>query len=78
MTEYRKQESGPIPYRTGRFFVVDSQWYFSTREKLDLGPFPTKEKAEQESQIYIQVCLQVEGRLSPAHAGHHRQQSSNM
>jgi len=63
MYGHRKGESGPIPYRTGRFFVVDSEWYFTTREGLDHGPFPTKEKAELECQIYVQACLQVESRL---------------
>lgn len=59
----RKGESGPIPYRTGRLFVVDSEWYFTTREELNHGPFPTREIAEQESQTYIQVCLQIENKF---------------
>lgn len=59
----RKSESGHIPYRTGRFFVVDSNWYFTTREKLDHGPFPTREKAERECKTYIRVCLAVEDKL---------------
>lgn len=59
----RKGESGPVPYRTGRFFVVDSVWYFTTREGLDHGPFPTREKAQLQCKTYIQVCLQVEDRL---------------
>lgn len=63
MNTNRRGESGTPPYRTGRFFVVDSNWYFSTREGLEHGPFPTKEKAEQECKTYIKVCQQVENRL---------------
>lgn len=63
MHQNRKGESAPIPYRTGRFFVVDSAWYFTTREKLDHGPFKTREKSERECQIYIQVCIQVENKF---------------
>ncbi len=59
----RKGETGSPGYRTGRFFVVDSAWFFSTREGLDHGPFPTREKAERECLTYINVCLQVEARL---------------
>lgn len=67
MNGNRKGESDPVPYRTGRFFVVDSAWYFTTREGLDHGPFPIREQAEKGCQTYIQVCLQVEDRLS--HSG---------
>lgn len=63
MSTNRKGETGVPPYRTGRFFVVDSKWYFSTREGLEHGPFPTKEKAERECLTYIKVCMQVENRL---------------
>ncbi|MDH5445392.1 MAG: DUF6316 family protein [Gammaproteobacteria bacterium] len=63
MNSNRKGEEGPVPYRTGRFFCVDSQWFFTTREGLDHGPFPTKEKAEWECQTYINVCLKIEERL---------------
>ena len=63
MNLHRKGESGNIPYRTGRFFIVDSLWYFSTREGLTHGPFPTRENAAQECHTYIKVCFQVEERL---------------
>lgn len=63
MDTKRKNEAGPIPYRTGRFFCVDSNWFFSTREGLEHGPFATREKAQRECQIYINICLQVENRL---------------
>ena len=59
----RRGETGPIPFRTGRFVLVDSAWYFTTREGLEHGPFPTRNRAERECQTYINVCYQVEERL---------------
>ena len=63
MQRHRKGESDNIPYRTGRFFVVDSKWFFTTREGIEHGPFLTKEKAESECLIYTRVCIQVENRF---------------
>jgi len=42
----RKGESGTIPFRTGRFFSVDNQWYFATREGVEHGPYKSKYDAE--------------------------------
>lgn len=62
MNKNRSAETGPVPYRTGRYFCVDSKWYFSTREGLDHGPFAKKEMAIDACKMYIGVCLQVEKR----------------
>ena len=59
----RKGETGPVPFRTGRFVVVDSAWYFLTREGIEHGPFPTRNRAERECLTFIKVCFQVEERL---------------
>ena len=75
MNGKRKGETGPIPYRTGRFFCGDSAWFFSTREGLEHGPFPTKEKAERQCRTYISVCLQVEERLGES--GRYKQPQSS-
>ena len=63
MELHRKSETGPVPYRTGRFFCVDSRWYFSTREGIEHGPFDTREKAQQACSNYIKICLQIENRI---------------
>lgn len=42
----RQEESGSVPFRTGRFFCVDAAWYFACREGLDHGPYPNKDEAE--------------------------------
>ena len=36
---HRRGESGDVPFRSGRFFSSDGQWYFSTREGDNVGPF---------------------------------------
>lgn len=36
----------PITFRTNRFFTIGSDWYFSTREGKDKGPFANKEVAQ--------------------------------
>ncbi|HCW90799.1 MAG TPA: hypothetical protein DHU56_12235 [Marinobacter sp.] len=45
-THLRSGERGPVPFRSSRFFCVDSKWYFTTREGFDSGPFATRERAE--------------------------------
>lgn len=37
---------GAIATRSGRLFQLSGGWYFTTREKVTLGPFPVPEKAE--------------------------------
>lgn len=64
MERNRRGESGSVPYRTGRFFNVDSQWFYSTRECLDHGPFITKHMAIENCNNYINSCRLVENRLN--------------
>jgi len=45
MILHRKGERGAVPFRSGRFFNIDTEWYFSCREGKDLGPFGNREKA---------------------------------
>lgn len=42
----RLGEEGHIPFRSSRFFCVGSEWYFTTREGFDSGPFASRERAE--------------------------------
>jgi Domain of unknown function (DUF6316) len=43
----RSGENSKTHYRSDRFYCVDAQWYFSTRDQEAVGPFDTKEQAEQ-------------------------------
>ena len=59
----RKGESGVIPFRTGRYFTVDSKWFFSTREGIDHGPYNTKYDAEINLEFFISNVMRVENSL---------------
>lgn len=50
----RKGELTKPHFRSGRFYIVDNEWYFSVREQQDQGPFPTKESAEENLKLYLQ------------------------
>ena len=55
----RKGESGVIPFRSGRFFNVEAQWYFTSREGIDHGPFDSKHDAEVNLDSFIQNTLHM-------------------
>lgn len=59
----RKGESGAIPFRSGRFFNVETKWYFASREGIDHGPFDSKQQAEVSLDIFIQSVISVEKKL---------------
>ncbi len=46
-------------FRTERFFNVGGQWYFSTREKPELGPFMNREAAETALGEYLMECAGI-------------------
>ena len=41
------------PYRSGRFYTIESQWFFSVRETQDQGPYSNKKEAEVKLEQYI-------------------------
>lgn len=43
----RHGELGAIPFRSGRYYSVDTQWWFAIRRGTDLGPYVTKSAAKQ-------------------------------
>ena len=53
MSRHRKGELGAVPFRSGRFFYIDSKWYFACREGKEVGPFPSKQAAERALAEYI-------------------------
>ncbi len=59
----RKGESGVIPFRSGRFFNVETKWYFASREGIDHGPFDSKQQAEVSLDVFIQSVINVETKL---------------
>lgn len=43
----RHGEFSSIPFRTGRFYVVESEWWFAIRRGPDQGPYTSKSTAKQ-------------------------------
>lgn len=50
----RKGEQGiPVTFRTNRFFSIGTDWYFSTREGIDQGPYQSKKLAQLAIEKFI-------------------------
>jgi hypothetical protein len=47
MNRKSDQDSTRTYFRSDRFFSVGDQWYFTTREFGDKGPYESREKAEE-------------------------------
>lgn len=52
-TNCRKGENDKTWFRTERFFAIGTDWYATTREHSNLGPFKSKLAAEQALVRYI-------------------------
>lgn len=52
--EVRSGEQNKSWYRSDRFFKVNGEWYFSTREKVDVGPFSSRENANTGLTLFIE------------------------
>ncbi|BFM08534.1 DUF6316 family protein [Halioxenophilus aromaticivorans] len=50
----REGEQERAWYRSDRFFKVNGEWYFSTREKIDVGPFTSRENASQGLSLFVE------------------------
>lgn len=56
----REGEGERTWFRSDRFFTVESDHFFSTREGVDVGPFPSRAAAERGLQLYIKVMQKEE------------------
>lgn len=54
-TKARSGEEERIPFRSNRFFCVGRDWYFTTREGFDSGPFASRERAETGLKRFLHV-----------------------
>ncbi|MDN6319969.1 MAG: DUF6316 family protein [Marinobacter sp.] len=54
-TQVRSGENERIPFRSSRFFCVGPNWYFTTREGFDSGPFASRARAESGLKRYLHV-----------------------
>lgn len=78
MTNYfmnRKGEAGTVPFRSGRFYSVGSEWFFAIRRGVDQGPYKSKEKAREALVNFINDQLAFEKHLEKNSSGFSLQNS---
>ena len=46
-------------FQAERFFSANKQWYFSTRDTADHGPFNSRPIAEDELNIYLKTQIGI-------------------
>lgn len=51
--EVRSGEVANTHFRTNRYFCISGNWYFSTRENLQIGPFESRDDAEVEMMFFM-------------------------
>jgi len=66
----RSGESGHAPFRTDRFFTVADQWYFSTREGFDSGPYEDKARASDGLKRFLKVVKLIPAAKEVSSAAH--------
>lgn len=47
------EEGAPVPIRSGRLYCENHQWFVTTREGKPIGPFHTREEAEEGLAAFI-------------------------
>lgn len=55
MLRQRNNDSRSFPFRMGRFFSVNGEWYFSSRESAAHGPFIDRATAEEACRRYTEA-----------------------
>ena len=53
-------------FRSGRVFNVGEEFYFSTREGSNVGPFETKQGAEKGLELFVETIQHEENSFSQA------------
>ena len=56
----RRGEKSLFKYRSTRFVQLEGLWYFTIRERQDIGPYSSREKASDALKLFID-CLQIQG-----------------
>lgn len=52
-----------IPLRTDRFFAVNANWFFTTREGAAIGPYTTKFDAQTGLSNFIEFIQKAEDNM---------------
>lgn len=64
--EQRTGEAKSVHGRAGRFYSIAEQWYFSSREDLQVGPFASRNAAEDALQNFLRHIKETTARTEPA------------
>lgn len=63
MNPHRSGEQGAIPFRSGRFFNIESDWYFACRGQQNQGPYNSRQEAEAALTLYIREIKTQDQRI---------------
>jgi len=63
---YRHGEQEKAHYRSRRFFLANSEWFFDTREQANVGPFGTEAAASKALNLYLRVINSENASLAMA------------
>jgi len=58
--EVRGGEQDKFWFRSDRFFTAGSQWYFTTRENRDVGPYASREDAAHGLELFLDCVAKQE------------------
>ena len=59
----RDGELGNVPPRTDRFYAVQGEWFFATREGTPIGPFENKFEADRGLKDFIEFMELAEPKM---------------
>ncbi len=63
-SNYRQGDSRPSTRESDdRYFALDDNWYFTTREGLVMGPYPSRAQAVAETKNYILFISSAKARV---------------
>ena len=60
MQTARQHESTKTWFRSERVFLTSGDWYFHTREGVDLGPYPSQFEAEIEAAMLKELLKTID------------------
>lgn len=49
----REGETAATHLRTTRYYCISGQWFFSTRENLQVGPFQSQDDAQVQLMLFL-------------------------
>lgn len=55
MTTFRRDEPPGKHFRSDRVILARGRWYVATRERLDVGPFSSREEAEEAARLLAEA-----------------------